>query len=72
MVLDMQENSGASYFQQMALKCRKLAASTDDPRAIDSLKRLAEEYDKAAQSAAASEAPEPKSGEMPVRKLSEG
>ncbi len=72
MFLDMQEDSGAPYFRQMALKCRKLAASTDDPRAIDSLQRLAEEYERAAQSAAPGEALEPKGEDVPVRKLNEG
>lgn len=48
----MQEPSGADYFREMAEKCRRLAAQTDDPRAIESLKKLAAEYEKAAEAAA--------------------
>lgn len=37
----------------MAAKCRTLADATDDPRAIDALRKLAEEFDSAAEAAAA-------------------
>ena len=44
----MQDHSKAGHFRQMALKCWQLAASTDDPRAIETLCKLAEEYERAA------------------------
>ncbi|HSR00655.1 MAG TPA: hypothetical protein VLM36_12175 [Sphingomicrobium sp.] len=52
MFLIMQEGLDAAHFHEMAAKCRRLAATTNDPRAIDTLQKLAEEYDKAAQAAA--------------------
>jgi hypothetical protein len=48
----MQEGLDAAHFHEMAAKCRRLAATTNDPRAIGTLQKLAEEYDKAAQEAA--------------------
>ncbi|MFL6737310.1 MAG: hypothetical protein ACJ8F4_09675 [Sphingomonas sp.] len=44
----MKEESQTEHFRQMALKCWQLAGSTDDPRAIDTLRKLAEEYEDAA------------------------
>lgn len=52
MLLIMQEGPNAAHFQEMAAKCRRLAATTNDPRAIGTLQKLAEEYDKAAEAAA--------------------
>jgi hypothetical protein len=49
----MQEDMNEAHFREMAGKCRRLASTTDDPRAIESLSKLAEEYDKAAEAAAA-------------------
>ena len=66
----MQEDESAAHFQAMAQKCRKLAASTDDPRAIDSLRKLAEEYEKAAE--AAPGAALAKANGKPFRRLDEG
>lgn len=54
-LLSVQEDSDGAYFRTMAAKCRKMAASTNDPRAVQSLRQLAEEYEKAADAAVANE-----------------
>ncbi|HYX47625.1 MAG TPA: hypothetical protein VE820_12490 [Sphingomicrobium sp.] len=48
----MREVQNEAHFREMAAKCRRLAASTDDPRAIDSLRKLADQYEEAAEAAA--------------------
>ena len=52
-LLLMHEISNEAHFRGMAEKCRRLAAQTNDPRAIESLSKLVEEYEKAADAAAA-------------------
>lgn len=51
----MQDETEAEHFRQMALKCWQLAGSTDDPRAIEALRKLAEEYEQAAKTAETTE-----------------
>ena len=63
----MQENE--PHFREMAGKCRRLAGQTDDPRAIESLTKLAEEYDKAADAAAANGVVRPQANGKPFRRL---
>ena len=67
----MQEDQSAAHFQEMASKCRNLAASTDDPRAIESLRKLAEEYDKAVEAAAANGASLPQANGTRFKRLDE-
>jgi hypothetical protein len=45
MFLDATEARGADRFRERAGKCRQLASNTNDPRIIESLRKLAEEYD---------------------------
>lgn len=52
MLLEMRGAFSATDLQAMAVKCRAMAQSTDDPRAIDSLLKLAGEYEGAARAAA--------------------
>lgn len=52
----MTQESQAEHFRQMAMKCWQLAGSTDDPRAVETLCKLAEEYEQAAEAAATGEA----------------
>lgn len=47
----MREELSAARLRMMAGKCRAMARSTDDPRAIDSLLKLAAEYEVAAKTA---------------------
>jgi uncharacterized protein YpiB (UPF0302 family) len=49
----MHEIYNEVHFREMAEKCRRLAAQTNDPRAIESLSKLVEEYEMAADAAAA-------------------
>ncbi len=65
----MQQGSNAAHFHEMAAKCRRLAATTDDPRAIDTLQKLADEYDKAAQAAAINGVSHANGGRGPLRRL---
>ena len=68
MLLLMQENLNEAHFREMAAKCRRLAATTDDPRAVDSLSKLAVEYDHAAEGAAANGALNPASNGKPFHR----
>ena len=48
----MQEGDGSEApLREMASRCRALAASISDERAAESLRKLAEEYDGAAEAA---------------------
>lgn len=48
----MQEGDGSeASLREMASRCRTLAASINDERAAESLRKLAEEYDGAAEAA---------------------
>ena len=44
----MQEATGEAYFRQMAEKCRRMANELTDARAAESLRKLAVEYEEAA------------------------
>ena len=46
--MDKGEGS-VTYLLAMAIRCRLLAAQMTDQKAVDSLRKLAEEYDEAAQ-----------------------
>jgi hypothetical protein len=48
----MRDDQSPDHLREMAGKCRHLAAATDDPRAVESLSKLAEEYERAAETAA--------------------
>jgi hypothetical protein len=65
----MQDISDEPHFREMAGKCRRLARQTDDPRAIESLTKLAEEYDKAADASAANRIVAPHANGKPFRRL---
>jgi|tagenome__1003787_1003787.scaffolds.fasta_scaffold16997775_2 hypothetical protein len=45
----MQEGAGEAYLREMAEKCRQLADKLLDERAAESLRKLAHEYDEAAE-----------------------
>jgi hypothetical protein len=47
----MQEGEGEAYLREMAKKCRLLAGQLSDVRAAASLRKLADEYDEAANAA---------------------
>ena len=68
----MKQETQAEHFRQMALKCWQLAGSTDDPRAIDTLRKLAEEYEQAAKAAENADAIESPNGTTPRRPVVEG
>ena len=51
MFIDVTNAPGEDHFRELAGKCRQLASNTDDPRIIDSLHKLAKEYDEAAKAA---------------------
>lgn len=71
MLLIMQEGSNSAHFHEMAAKCRRLAATTDDPRAIDTLQKLADEYDRAAKAAAVNGVSRANGGGGPFRHVDE-